>query len=68
MTVTINAAFISNLATALIVMLTGLEGFNWVQLFDAETSMKIVAGVGLAKLMLNGWSAYATKAATPPVQ
>lgn len=66
MNITVNSTTVSTLATLFITILTGLEGFNWFQLFAPDTSMKVVASIGLAKLILNVWAGFTAKQPEAP--
>ena len=48
-----NTNFAHNCINVLIVALPALEVFDWTPFFDAETSLKIVGGLGLAKIAIN---------------
>lgn len=61
MTFTVNSTTVSTFATLIITLLTGLEGFNWVSIMSPEMALQVVAYIALAKLALNGWTAFKAK-------
>lgn len=50
-----NTNLLHNILNTLIVAIPALHQFDWTAFVDAETSMKIVGGLGLAKIMINAW-------------
>lgn len=50
---------INYIAMFLITVLGGLQGFNWLSMFDAETSLKIVSAISLVGLLAKAWIATA---------
>jgi len=50
-----NTNFLHNVINVAIVALPALEVFDWTPFFDAETSLKIVGGLGLAKILINAF-------------
>lgn len=44
-------------------VLAGLQGFDWLAFFDAETALKVVSGLNLLGLMVKGWIATAEQMA-----
>ncbi|WP_132075963.1 hypothetical protein [Sinorhizobium americanum] len=44
-------------------LLAGLQGFDWLAFFDAETALKIVAGLNLLGLSVKAWIATAEQMA-----
>ncbi|MEJ6850712.1 hypothetical protein V3589_31805 [Sinorhizobium fredii] len=47
----------------LAVLLAGLQGFDWLAFFDAETALKVVAGLNLLGLTVKAWIATAEQMA-----
>ncbi|ASY68913.1 hypothetical protein [Sinorhizobium fredii] len=47
----------------LAVLLAGLQGFDWLAFFDAETALKIVACLNLLGLTVKAWIATAEQMA-----
>lgn len=48
-----NSNFAHNLLNGLMVLIPALEVFDWTPFFSMETSLKIVGGLGLLKLLIN---------------
>lgn len=48
-----NTNSLHNLLNLALAVLASMEGFNWLSLFDSETSLKVAAFIGLAKLAIN---------------
>lgn len=44
---------VHNLINILIVVITGLEGFGWVDLVGPDLALQIVAGLAAVKLVIN---------------
>ncbi|PYB71261.1 hypothetical protein [Rhizobium wuzhouense] len=49
-----NTNFLHNIINVLIILIVGLHDVDWTAFFSAETSLKIVAGLTIAKLLING--------------
>ena len=49
----LNTNLLHNILNMLIVLVPALAAFDWTAFFDAETSLKIVGGLGLAKILIN---------------
>ena len=48
-----NLNFLHNLLNVAIVALPALEVFDWTPFFSEATALKIVGGLGLAKIVIN---------------
>lgn len=64
-----NTNFLHNVINVAIVALPALEVFDWTPFFTDETALKIVGGLGLAKIVINAWRDGVTGMvkAQPPV-
>lgn len=65
-----NSNFLHNCINVAIVALPALEVFDWTPFFQPETALKIVGGLGLAKICINAWRDGVTGMVKqqPPVQ
>ncbi len=50
-----NTNALHNVMNLVLAILAGIEGFNWYVLFSPDTSLKVAASIGLAKLVINVW-------------
>lgn len=48
-----NTNAIHNLINVVTILIAALEVFDWTPFFSMETSLKIVGGLGLLKLLIN---------------
>lgn len=65
-----NTNLLHNIINFLIALIPALHTFDWTAFFDADTSLKIVGVLGVAKLCINAWRDGVTGLAKrqPPVQ
>lgn len=49
----INTNLIHNILNMLMVLVPALAAFDWTAFFDAQTSLRIVGGLALAKILIN---------------
>lgn len=72
MTITINANTINVLIIFLMTTLTGLEKFDWLTLFDADTAKTIIGCIGLLGLFVQAaavaFSKFTIQPAPPEVK
>jgi hypothetical protein len=71
MTITINSNTLNMFILFLMTLLAGLDGFDWLKLFDPATSQKIVTGLGLLGIVVKAGALALSKFTvqqTPPVK